>query len=256
MLRIETDERGVAWVWLDRADKHNAMSGEMIDALADAAKTLGGDPSVRVVVLAARGKTFCAGGDLNWMRNQFDATPDARRAEAEKLAGMLGAFDAMPKPVIARVQGNAFGGGLGLISVADVAIGVVSAKFALTEVRLGLIPATIGPYVVARIGAAAARRVFFSGRVFDAREASRMGLLAEVVEKDDLDRAVDAEIAPYLAAAPGAVADAKAICRHLTRTVTGEEVAGSIDALIARWESEEAREGIAAFFERRPPPWV
>ena len=256
MIRIDRDARGVATVWLARSDKHNAMSGEMIRDLADAAATLGEDPTVRVVVLAAEGKTFCAGADLGWMQAQFEATDAERRAEATALAGMLGAFDALPKPVIARVQGNAFGGGLGLMAVADVAIGADTARFSLTEVRLGIIPATIGPYVVARMGTAAARRFFFSGRVFGAAEACAAGLLARSVSAEDLDTAVEDEIRPCLSAAPGAVAEAKALCRRLSGAPAPEVVAASIDALIARWRSDEAVQGIGAFFDRRTPPWA
>ena len=246
----------MAWLWLARAEKHNAMSGEMIGELAQAAAELGADASVRVVVLAAEGTSFCAGGDLGWMRAQFDATPEERRAEAARLAAMLGAFDALGKPLIGRVQGNAYGGGLGLIAVCDAVVAVETARFALTEVKLGLIPATIGPYVLARMTAAAARRHFFSARPFGAAEAKSAGLLAEVVAPGALDAAVEAELAPYLGAAPGAVAEAKALLRRLSRAPDEAEVAHSIDALVARWESDEAQAGIAAFFDRRPPPWA
>jgi methylglutaconyl-CoA hydratase len=165
-IEITVDERGVARLTLNRPDKHNAMNAAMIAELTEAAGRLGRDPAVRVVVLTGAGASFSAGGDLGWMRAQMEADAATRAREARRLAEMLGALDAMPKPLIGRVQGQAFGGGVGLISVCDVAIGVESAKLGLTEVRLGLIPATIGPYVIARMGAARARAVFFSGRVF------------------------------------------------------------------------------------------
>jgi methylglutaconyl-CoA hydratase len=168
---------------------------------------------------------------------------------------MLGALDAMPKPLIGRVQGQAFGGGVGLISVCDVAIGVESAKLGLTEVRLGLIPATIGPYVIARMGAARARAVFFSGRVFGAEEAMGLGLLARCVSMEDLDNAIEAEVAPYLAAAPGAVAAGKRLVADLSAPIDEAQVARSIEALVGRWEDPESAEGIAAFFEKRRPAW-
>jgi methylglutaconyl-CoA hydratase len=254
-ISIEKDARGVATLTLAREDKHNAMSAQMIAELHEAAEALGADDGVRVVVLAARGKTFCAGGDLGWMRDQFDAEPVQRGREAAKLAQMLRALDSMPKPLIGRVQGNAFGGGIGLMSVCDVAIGADHALMALTETRLGLIPATIGPYVVARMGAAHARRVFMSGRRFDAAEAVQLGLLARAVPEADLEAAVEAEVAPYLDCAPGAVGQAKALVRGLGPRIEEDTIAMTISALTACWEGAEAREGIGAFFERRKPRW-
>lgn len=254
-IRIETDARGVATVWLARAEKHNALSAQMIAELHAAADTLGRDEAVRVVVLAADGPTFCAGGDLGWMRAQFEAPPEQRAQEAAKLAHMLQALNTLPRPLIGRVQGNAFGGGVGMMSVCDVAVGAEEAKFALTETRLGLIPATIGPYVAARMGEAMARRVFMSGRRFDAAEAVRLGLLARAVPEAALDEAVEAEIAPYLDCAPGAVARAKALLRSLGPRIDAEVIDATIAALAECWAGEEAPEGIAAFFERRAPSW-
>ncbi|WP_422001263.1 crotonase/enoyl-CoA hydratase family protein [Roseovarius mucosus] len=254
-ISIERDARGVATLTLAREDKHNALSAQMIAELHEAAEALGADDGVRVVVLAARGKTFCAGGDLGWMRDQFDAEPVQRGCEAAKLAQMLRALDSMPKPLIGRVQGNAFGGGIGLMSVCDVAIGADHALMALTETRLGLIPATIGPYVVARMGAARARRVFMSGRRFDAAEAVQLGLLARAVPEADLEAAVEAEVAPYLDCAPVAVGQAKALVRALGPRIDEDTIAMTISALTDCWEGAEAREGIGAFFERRKPHW-
>jgi methylglutaconyl-CoA hydratase len=254
-ITIETDARGVATLWLDRADKHNAMSAQMIAELHEAARLLGADGAVRVVVMAARGKTFCAGGDLGWMRAQLNADPAQRSAEAAKLAHMLQALNTLPKPLIGRVHGHAFGGGLGLLSVCDVAIGADHVEMALTETRLGLIPATIGPYVAARMGEARARRVFMSGRRFAAAEAVDLGLLARAVPGGDLDVAVEAEVAPYLECAPGAVARAKALLRGFGPRIDEAVIAESIDALAGCWAGEEAPEGIAAFFDRRRPHW-
>lgn len=253
---IEIDGRGVARVTLQRAEKHNALSAEMMDELTAAAARLGADPSVRVVVLTGAGESFCAGGDLGWMRAQAETDAAGRAREAGRLAGMLNALNLLPKPLIGRVQGQAFGGGLGLISVCDVAIGVTGPKFGFTEVRLGLIPATIGPYVVARMGEAMARRVFFSARAFGAEEAVTLGLLARAVPPEALDDAVEAEVKPYLSAAPGAVAEAKALVRRLGPVVDEDVIAGTMAALAARWESAEAAEGIAAFFDRRKPGWA
>jgi len=254
-ISIETDARGVATLWLDRAEKHNALSAQMIAELTQAAGELGADEAVRVVILAARGKSFCAGGDLGWMREQFEAAPEVRSKEATKLAHMLQALNTLPKPLIGRIHGNAFGGGVGMASVCDVAVGADAILMGLTETRLGLIPATIGPYVAARMGEAKARRVFMSGRRFDAAEAERLGLLARAVPAEALDEAVEAEVEPYLSCAPGAVARAKALLRHLGPRIDEEVIAHTVRELAACWEGDEAPEGIGAFFDKRKPDW-
>ena len=249
------DDRGVATLTLDRTEAHNALSARMMDEVTEAVATLAADDS-RVVVLAARGPSFCAGGDLGWMRAQFDAAPAERAVEARRLAGMLQALDTLPKPLIGRVQGNAFGGGVGLACVCDVAVGAEGATFGLTETRLGLIPATIGPYVIARVGAGRARRVFMSSRRFDAREAVDLGILARAVPEGDLDAAVEADVAPYLACAPGAVADAKRLARSLGPVIDAATIEATVAALAARWEGDEAAEGVGAFFDKRRPRWA
>lgn len=254
-IRIARDARGVATLWLARADKHNALSRQMIDELTEAAGQLAADPAVRVVVLAGEGASFCAGGDLGWMRQQIAADAETRREGARALAGMLATLNGLPKPLIARVHGNAFGGGVGMMAVSDIAIAADTARFGLTEVRLGLIPATIGPYVLARMGEDKARRVFFSGRLFDAAEAVTLNLAARVVTPDALDAAVEAEIAPFLQAAPGAVAAAKAQCRALGPRLDAAVIEDSIERLVVVWEGAEAPEGIAAFFDKRKPTW-
>jgi methylglutaconyl-CoA hydratase len=255
-ISLATDGRGVATLTLTRADKHNAMSALMIEELTRAAADLGGDDRVRVVVLAGAGASFCAGGDLGWMQTQMAADAETRFLEARKLAEMLDALNRLPKPLIGAVQGNAFGGGLGLISVCDVAIAADHARFGLTETRLGLIPATIGPYVVARMGEARARRVFMSARLFDAPEAVDLGLLARIVAADALNDAVDREVVPYLSCAPGAVASAKQLVRDLGPKIDAETIDHTIRALVARWETPEAAEGIDAFFAKRKADWM
>lgn len=255
-LLIDRDGRGVATLALNRPDKHNALNGTMMGELRAASAMLAADAAVRAVVLTGVGASFCAGADLDWMRQQMAAGRDQRLAEARLLAEMLGALNTLPKPLVGRIQGQAFGGGLGLISICDVAVGVDGAKFGLTETRLGLIPATIGPYVVARMGEALARRVFMSGRLFDAREAVTLGLLARTVPGDGLDAAVEAEVAPYLATAPGATARAKGLLRRLGPAIDAAVIEDTIAALADAWESEEAREGMAAFFDKRKPRWV
>lgn len=254
-LDVARDDRGIVTITLALPDTHNALSALMMDELTSLAGELGRDDS-RVVILTGRGRSFCAGGDLRWMRAQFEADAASRAAEARRLAGMLQALNTMPKPLIGRVQGNAFGGGVGLACICDVTVGVEGALFGLTETRLGLIPATIGPYVIARIGEGRARRVFMSSRRFDAAEARDLGILARLVAPDDLDRAVEAEVVPYLACAPGAVADAKRLARALGPVIDEAVIVATIDALAARWEGGEAAEGIGAFFEKRAPDWA
>ncbi|WP_299962768.1 crotonase/enoyl-CoA hydratase family protein [uncultured Roseobacter sp.] len=255
-LELEKDARGVASLRLNRPEKHNAMSARMLEELSQAAAELGADPSVRVVVLSGTGRSFCAGGDLAWMAAQREMDGPARMAEARKLADMLGALNALPKPLIGAVQGNAFGGGVGLACVCDVAVAAQGARFGFTETRLGLIPATIGPYVLARMGEGRARRVFMSSRLFDAAEAVDLGILARAVPEEALAAAVEAEVAPYLACAPGAVAAAKALARDLGARVDAAQVERSVAALAAQWETPEAAEGIAAFFDKRKASWV
>lgn len=254
-IRIESDRRGVAMLWLARPDKHNAMSALMQQELTQAAGQLGRDYSVRVVVLAGEGVSFCAGGDLGWMKAQMAADIETRRDGARALARMLSALNELPKPLIARVHGNSFGGGVGLMSVCDIAIAASGTKFGLTEVKLGLIPATIGPYVVARMGEDRARRVFFSARIFDADEALRLGLVAKVVSAGEIDAAIEAEITPFLQGAPGAIAAAKAQCRSLGPVIDSAVIEDSIERLVTVWEGSEAPEGISSFFEKRKPVW-
>jgi len=255
MIDFSVDDRGVAALTLARPDKHNALSQALIDALRAAADQIASNRDIRVVVLAGQGPSFCAGGDLNWMRDQMAGDAEMKRAAARSIAGMLGALNTLPQPLIGKVHGNAFGGGVGMAFVCDVAIVADHVKFGLTETKLGLIPATIGPYVLARMGEANARRVFMSSRIFDAAEAVDLGIAAKTVPVDALDTAIEAEVAPYLACAPGAVAAAKAFARSLGPVIDEETVTRSIEALITQWNSEEAAEGISAFFERRSAAW-
>ena len=250
----ETDAQGVCTVWLNRPEKHNALSAQMIDELTEMAAILR-QGSERVVILAARGQSFCAGGDLQWMQTQMRADRATRQAGARGLAGMLQSWNTLPQPVIGRIHGNAFGGGVGLASICDVAIGVETVWMGLMETKLGLIPATIGPYVIARMGEAKARSVFMSARKFSALDAQGLGLLAKTVAQDALDLAVTAEVTPYLSCAPGAVAAAKKMARRLGPVIDAQTIEMTVTALIAQWESPEAEEGIAAFFGKTAPSW-
>lgn len=255
-LDIRKDSRGVAYVTLNLPDKRNVLSAQMIADLTDMAGTLGAATETRAIVLSGAGKVFCAGGDLAWMKAQIEADRATRMREARKLAEMLNALNTMPTPLIGRIHGGAFGGGVGMACVCDVAIADAATKFGLTETRLGLIPATIGPYVIARMGEGNARRVFMSARMFEAKEAALLGIVARAVPSADLDDAVEAEVAPYLSVAPGAVGAAKALARSLGPRIDAEVIDDTIRRLADTWEGDEAVHGIAAFFAKTDAPWA
>lgn len=254
-LDLRSDPRGVAYLTLNTPDRRNVLSPQMIAELTEAAHSLGNDPAIRVVVLAGAGSVFCAGGDLDWMAAQIDADRPQRLREARKLADMLRALNELPKPLIGRLHGGAFGGGVGMAAVCDVAIAAVGTRFCFSETRLGIIPATIGPYVLARMGEGNARRVFMSARLFNAEEAETLDLVARVVAEPDLEAAIEAEVAPYLACAPLAVAQAKALARALGPRIDAAVTDDSIRRLADAWEGPEAVKGIRAFLDKRPPPW-
>ncbi|MBB4286793.1 enoyl-CoA hydratase/isomerase family protein [Roseospira goensis] len=255
-LDVVRDGRGVATVTLTRPALHNAFDDALIDRLTRTFTDLGADDAVRVVVLAAEGKSFSAGADLNWMRRMAGYTRDENVADARALATMLEAIDRCPKPVIALVQGAAFGGGVGLVAACDIAIGTADATFALSEVKLGIIPAVISPYVLAAIGPRAARRYMLTGERFDAEEAHRLGLLHEVVGREELTGAAEVMIAALLKAGPQAQAAVKDLIRAVAfRAPDGvmDETAGRIATIRA---SAEGQEGLGAFLEKRTPGWI
>lgn len=252
-LKRRRDGRDVVHLTLNRPDKRNAISARMQDELTDFAHTI--DSDTRAVVLSGAGDIFCTGGDLDWMREQIKADRATRIVEARRLADMLAALNAMPVPLIARVQGAAYGGGVGLICVCDVVIAASDAEFGLTETRLGLIPATVAPYVVARMGEGNARRVMLSARLFGADEARAHGIVSRVVGPDALDEAVEAEVKACLTVAPGAVGATKALIRSLGPVIDDAVITATIERLADTWEGEEATAGIDAFFTKTPPPW-
>jgi methylglutaconyl-CoA hydratase len=254
-ISLEVSAAGVARLTLNRPQARNALSQELINELREAAARLASDAAVRVVVLSGAGEVFCAGGDLKGMQQQVQRTRAERVADATQLAQLLADLDRLPKPLIGRINGSAFGGGLGLISVCDLAIGVTTARFALTEVRLGLIPATISPYVVARVGVPNSRRVMLTAHEMDAAAAVRFGLLEAAVDPLALDAAIDREIVDVLRCAPGAVARAKELIRFVSTHDTPENIAYTAERLADAWESAEISEGIMAFFEKRKPNW-
>ena len=211
---------------------------------------------MRVVVLTGgECRSFCAGGDLDWFRDLADADAASRRQGGLALAQMLHRLDTLPKPLIGRINGSAYGGGVGMAAVCDLAIGVEGARFGLTEVRLGLLPATISPYVVRRIGVPNARAVMLSGALFDAARARAIGLLTEVVAPGDLDARIDRIVADHLQAAPGAVADTKRLIAHVASHDIAENIDYTADAIARAWDTDEGRAGIAAFLARSTPPW-
>jgi len=255
-LDVRTDERGVVEVRLNTPERRNVLSALMIAELTEMAGTVGNDDKTRVIVLSGAGTTFCAGGDLNWMKAQIGADREQRMLEARKLAEMLLALNTVRAPLIGRLHGGAFGGGIGMACVCDVTLADRSTKFCFSETRLGIVPATIGPYVLARMGEGNARRVFMSARVFDALEAERLGIVSRAVAAEDLDQAVEAEVAPYLQVAPGAVATAKRLARDLGPRIDASVIDDTIRRLADTWEGPEALHGISAFLEKRPPDWA
>jgi methylglutaconyl-CoA hydratase len=254
-ISLDVDATGIARLTLNRPEARNAMSQRMIQELGTAADRLAADQAVRVVVLSGAGEHFCAGGDLKEMQVQATRSRDERIADATELATVLSKLDRLPRPIIGRINGSAYGGGLGLISICDVAIGVTTARFCLTEVRLGLVPATISPYVVARLGAPHARRVMLNATDMDGAAAVRWGLLDEAVEPGALDATIDHEIAAFLLCAPGAVADCKRLIDFVSAHETSENIQYTVSQLADRWESAELAEGIAAFLGKRKPAW-
>lgn len=252
------DDRGVAYLTLDRPEVHNAFNEELIAELSDAFTDLASHDRVRVVVLQGNGASFSAGADLDWMRRAAHYDEARNREDAQRLSDMLWLIDSCPKPVVAAVNGNAFGGGVGLIACADIAIAVEKARFALTEVRLGLIPAAISPFVLKAIGPRQARRFFLTAEPISAATAEHIGLVHQVVpDEANLAEQVEIAIGLLLGNAPGAITEAKALVHDIAeRPITPELRNETARRIAARRSSSEGREGIAAFLEKRRPSWV
>lgn len=254
-LDVANDGRGIVTVTLNRPDARNALSATMIAELTQMARSLGADLATRAIVLRGAGPVFCAGGDLRWMRDHINADQAARRVEARKLADMLRALNEMPCPLIGAIHGGAYGGGVGLACVCDVTLCVPDCRFGFTETRLGLIPATIAPYVLARMGEGAARQVFMSSRLFTAPEAKDLGVVSRIVPLAQLDTEIAAEATPYLATSRSAVASAKTLTRKLGPAITDAVIEDTIERLADVWDTPDAAKGIAAFLEGRRPDW-
>ena len=256
---LQLEQRaGCATVWLNRPERHNAFHEGLVAELTSCLAQLSQDAAVRAIVLAGRGRNFCAGADLTWMQQQAVADYDANLEDARRLAWMLRTLAQSPKPTIARVHGVALGGGMGLVAACDIALAARDASFGTTEVRLGLTPSTIAPYVLGAIGERAARRYFLSGERFDAQEALRIGLIHEAVDVGELDSRLAGLLDDLRSAGP----EAQAHCKRLLAALRGrgpfdpqvaEQTARSIAEVRA---GAEAREGIAAFFAKRKAGWI
>ncbi|ESQ75734.1 enoyl-CoA hydratase-related protein [Asticcacaulis sp. AC402] len=249
---IESDREGITRVTLNRPEVHNAFNEGMIGDLKDAFSDLGKQDGIRVIVLNGAGRSFSAGADLNWMRRAAEQDEEMNRDDARGLAEMFETINACPKPVIGLVHGGVFGGGVGLAACCDVVIAAPDTQFGLTEVRLGVIPAVISPFVLSKTGMSASRRYMLSGERFDAAEALRIGLIHQIA--DDLEAASKPLIAAFCEAAPGAIADIKDLLADIAHK--GTDLGGKTSSRIAhRRASDEGREGIAAFLEKRKPHW-
>lgn len=247
----------VARIWLNRPEMRNAIDDVFIRELGEAFAHAQAASGVRAVVLGGRGPAFCAGANLNWMKRAASFTPEQNLQDAAGLPRMLRTLADSRLPVIARIQGDVYAGGMGLVSVCDVAISADSAHYCLSEVKIGLIPATISPYVIRAMGARAAQRYFLTAERFTAAEAHRVGFVHEVVPADALDAKVDEVLKNILAAAPGAVAESKRLLRDVTgRPIDDELAAETVRRIAALRASEEGQEGLRAFLEKRKPAWT
>lgn len=254
-IEVTVDDRGVATLLLNRPEKHNAMNDELIREVTEAARALDADKKVRCVVLTGAGESFCAGGDLKWMQGIFEASRAERVADSAHLATMLRTLNELSKPLIGKINGQAYGGGTGMISVCDIAIAAESGRFALTEVRLGLTPANISTFVVEKMGRANARRTFLNARPLSAAKAKDVCLVDEVVADNELDAAVEKEIGYVLQCGPGAIAVTKKLIDFVDRHDTDTCVHYTANILADTWESEEGQEGIHCFFNKETPSW-
>ncbi|MBM3567893.1 MAG: hypothetical protein FJX46_03965 [Alphaproteobacteria bacterium] len=256
-IRLAFDEDGLATITLARPETHNAISDIFIEEMSEALEDVANADGAYALVLEAEGKSFCAGADLEWMKRAASYDRERNLEDARALGEMLRRLNFLTLPTIALVQGPSYGGGVGVVACCDIVIAARDAAFTLTEVRLGLLPATISPYVVAAIGQRAARRYFMTAERFDAVEAQRLGLVTEVVEAaSDLRPARDRALARFATNAPGAIADSKQLVFDVDRPVDAELIEMTARRIADRRQTEEGREGIASFLERRKPRWV
>jgi len=256
---LNTDERGVATVTLNRPEKRNAFGDELISDLTMLLNDLDGDETIRVVVLTGAGDTFSAGADLNWMRAMAGYSEQENFDDALKLADLMETLDRLRKPTVARINGHAFGGAVGLVSCCDIALASKKARLCLSEVRLGLVPAVISPYVIAAIGPRHARRLFLTAEAISAKAARKIGLVHAVAKPEELDELVEEQVQMLLRAGPHALAQAKRLVQDVVDAdpQRRDELRRTTAALIARLRgSAEGQEGLAAFLEKRPAAWT
>ena len=246
-----------ATITLTQPEVRNAFSDEVIADITAAFLQVGARPDVRVVVLAAEGPAFCAGANLNWMRRMADYTREQNLADAAKLAEMLRVIYECPKPTIARVQGDVYAGGTGLVAACDMAVSVDTAGFCLSEVKIGLIPATISPYVIRAMGARAAHRYFLTAERFGAQEALRIGFVHEVVTAEQLDAKVDELVKALISASPNAVRACKKLVLDVAeREINAALIAATVEGIADIRASDEGREGVQSFLQKRKPSWL
>lgn len=252
----QIDQRGIGTVTLNNPDRHNAFDDHIIGELQSTLENLDQNHSVRAVILAAQGSTFSAGADLNWMKRMASYSCEENIADAKKLANMLRCLNQLSKPTIARVQGAAFGGAVGLVCCCDMAIGTSRASFALSEAKIGLTAATISPYVIAAIGQRAARRYFLTAEQFSAAQALSMGILSEIVDDEQLDGAIESLLSSLLANSPNAITVSKQLIAKVANQPVSDELIEQTSEIIAAIRvSEEGQEGLNAFLEKRLPAW-
>ncbi|MFB0912777.1 MAG: enoyl-CoA hydratase/isomerase family protein [Glaciecola sp.] len=255
-ITIDIDDRGVATVTLNRPHIHNAFDDMVIDGLIKAFESIHQDNNVRAMVLAANGKSFCAGADLNWMKKMASYSYDENKQDASQLAKLYNLLYTLNKPTIAKVQGAVYGGGVGLVACCDIAIGSKLSKFCLSEAKLGLVPATISPYVIEAIGPRLAKRYFMTAEVMSSRRARRIGLLSEAVSEEELDSSVENIISSLLNNGPKSVATAKHLVNKISRRTIDDQLIDETSDLIATVRvSDEGQEGLTAFLEKRAPKW-
>jgi methylglutaconyl-CoA hydratase len=253
---ITETKDGVTTLTLDRPEVHNAFDENLIAKLTEAFSAASHDPSVRAVVLRGNGKSFSAGADLNWMKRMAAFSEAENLADAKRLGELLRVIDTCPKPTIARVHGNAFAGAIGLIACCDLVAAIAEAEFAVTEVRLGLIPAVISPYLIRAMGARQARRWFLTAERFSAEQAQAMNLVHEVVSAEELDACVDHWLDAIRKAGPSALAAAKQLVHAVDQTPDDAIIADTAKRIAAIRASAEGKEGVASFLEKRKPGWV
>ena len=253
----DIDDLGVARVRLNNPDKHNAFDDQMIGQLTEAFAVVAGNASVRVMVLASEGKSFSAGGDLGWMKRMASFSHEENLRDAGALGLMLQTLNQIPQPTIARIQGQAFGGAVGLVSCCDMAVAASAASFSLSEVKIGLIPATISPYVIAAIGERAARRYFVTAERFDAHRALQIGLVSEVVDAEQLDQEVDRLVDAVLGNGPEAVRAAKQLLFDVAgKPIDQQLINATCETIASIRASEQGQEGLQAFLDKRKPQWL